>query len=125
MNAMRCSPRAGFIAFVFETKRDYCVDMPSVSSISLSGMNAAQTRLDSAAHNVANTETTPFRRQEVIQTEQKEGGVSTALSKSSTEGPALETDMVAQLQAKNAFLVNLQVFKTSNQMAGALLDQKA
>nr|WP_295774589.1 flagellar basal body protein [Rhodoferax sp.] len=99
--------------------------MASVSSISLSGMNAAQTRLDSAAHNVANTETTPFRRQEVIQIEQKDGGVSTALGKSSVEGAALETDMVAQLQAKNTFLANLAVFKTSNQMAGALLDQKA
>jgi flagellar hook protein FlgE len=99
--------------------------MASVSSISLSGMNAAQTRLDSAAHNIANTETTPFRRQEVIQTEEKAGGVSTALSKSNTDGAALETDMVAQLQAKNAFLMNLQVFKTSNQMTGALLDQKA
>jgi flagellar basal body rod protein FlgG len=87
-------------------------------------MNAAQARLDSAAHNVANTETPAFKRQEVVQTEQKGGGVATTLSKSSTEGSALETDMVAQLQAKNAFLVNLAVFKTSNQMAGALLDQK-
>lgn len=99
--------------------------MASVASISLSGMNAAQTRLDSSAHNVANTETTPFRRQEVIQTEQKDGGVSTSLGKFAVEGSALETDMVAQLQAKNAFLANLAVFKTSNQMAGALLDQKA
>ncbi len=99
--------------------------MTSVSSISLSGMNAAQTRLDSSAHNIANTETTPFRRQEVIQNAQKDGGVSTSLGKSALEGSALETDMVAQLQAKNAFLANLAVFKTSNQMAGALLDQKA
>ena len=99
--------------------------MPSVSSISLSGMSAAQTRLASSAHNIANTETTPFRRQEVVQSEQKDRGVSTALSKSAVEGAAMETDMVAQLQAKNAFLVNLAVFKTSNQMTGALLDQKA
>lgn len=99
--------------------------MASVSSISLTGMNAAQTRLDTSAHNIANTETTPFRRQEVVQTEQKDGGVSTSLGKATVEGPALETDMVAQLQAKNAFLANLAVFKTSNQMAGALLDQKA
>lgn len=99
--------------------------MASVSSISQSGMQAAQTRLDSSAHNVANVETSPFRRQEVVQTEQRNGGVSTALGKSTIEGAALETDMVAQLQAKNAFLVNLQVFKTSNQMTGALLDQKA
>lgn len=101
------------------------MDMASVSSISQSGMQAAQTRLDSAAHNIANVETSQFKRQEVVQTEQKDGGVSTALSKSTIEGAALETDMVAQLQAKNAFLVNLQVFKTSNQMTGALLDQKA
>lgn len=99
--------------------------MASISSISLSGMHAAQTRLDSSAHNIANTETTPFRRQEVVQTEQKDGGVSTSLSKSSMEGASLETDMVAQLQAKNAFLANLAVFKTSSQMTGALLDQKA
>jgi len=99
--------------------------MASVSSISLSGMNAAQTRLDSSAHNVANTETPGFRRQEVVQMEQKDGGVSTALTKSTAEGSALETDLVAQLQAKNAFLANLAVFKTSNQMAGALLDKKA
>ena len=88
-------------------------------------MNAAQTRLDSAAHNVANVQTSPFRRQEVSQTEQKGGGVSTTLRKSTSEGAALETDMVAQLQAKNAFLANLAVFKTGNQMAGALLDTTA
>jgi len=87
-------------------------------------MNAAQTHLDSSAHNVANIETSGFRRQEVIQTEQKDGGVFTALTKSTVEGAALETDLVAQLQARNAFLANLAVFKTSNQMTGALLDMK-
>jgi hypothetical protein len=40
------------------------------------------------------------------------------------EGASLETDMVAQLQAKNSFLANLAVFKTSNAMAGVLLDKK-
>lgn len=99
--------------------------MASISSISLSGLRAAQAHLDSAAHNVANIETTPFRRQEVGQTEQRDGGVATFLRRSTSEGAALETDMVAQLQAKNAFLANLAVFKTHNQMTGALLDQKA
>ena len=37
----------------------------------------------------------------------------------------MESDLVAQLQAKNAFLANLAVFKTSNQMAGALLNKTA
>lgn len=98
--------------------------MASISSISLSGMKAAQTALDSAAHNIANLSTPGFRRQEVAQTEEPEGGVTTTLTKSSVEGPALETDMVAQLQAKNSFLANLSVFRTSNQMVGALLDKK-
>jgi flagellar hook protein FlgE len=99
--------------------------MASVTSISLSGMHAAQTRLDVSAHNIANAETSPFRRQEVSQTAQKEGGVSTIVGTSTVEGAALETDLVAELQSKNAFLANLAVFKTSNQMAGALLDKKA
>ena len=99
--------------------------MASVSSISLSGMNAAQALLDSSAHNVANSSTPEFRRQQVVQTEQKDGGVSAEIAKSENEGHALETDLVAQLQAKNAFLANLSVFKTSNQMAGALLDKTA
>ena len=99
--------------------------MASISSISLSGMNAAQTHLDSSAHNIANNSTTEFRRQQVVQTEQKDGGIATALTKAADAGHALETDLVAQLQAKNAFLANLAVFKTSNQMAGALLDKTA
>ncbi len=96
-----------------------------VSSTALSGMNAAQTRLNASAHNIANLATEGFRRQEVTQTEQPAGGVTPALTRATAVGPALETDVVAQLQAKNSFLANLAVFKTSNQMTGALLDKKA
>jgi hypothetical protein len=32
---------------------------------------------------------------------------------------------VAQLQAKNAYLANLSVFRTADRMAGALLDKTA
>ena len=99
--------------------------MTSISSIARFGMSAAQTQLDSSAHNVANLTTTGFRRQEVIQSEQAGGGVSATITKSSAEGAALETDVVAQLQAKNAFLANLRVFKTGSEMAGALLDLTA
>jgi len=99
--------------------------MASISSVALSGMRAAQVALDTSAHNVANVSTPQFRRQAVIQSEQAGGGVSTTLGKATAEGSALETDLVAQLQAKNAFLMNLAVFKTSDKMAGALLDTKA
>jgi flagellar hook protein FlgE len=91
----------------------------------MSGMNAAQTTLNASAHNVANMNTGGFRRQEIVQNAQTGGGVSTSLTTASAERASLETDVVTQLQAKNAFLASLAVFKTSDQMAGALLDMKA
>ena len=99
--------------------------MSPIRSIALSGMNAAQVQLDVAANNVANGQTEGYQRRSVQQSAQAEGGVRTEVVKAAQAGPALETDLVAQLQAKNAFLANLAVFKTSNQMAGALLDTKA
>ena len=98
--------------------------MASISSIALSGMSAAQTQLQASANNVANLATPGYRRQEVVQTPQEGGGVQTQSVKAEAVGSSLEADVVAQLQAKNSFLANLAVFKTSNQMAGALLDQK-
>jgi len=98
--------------------------MATFTSIALSGMTAAQSRLGSAAHNVANVNTENFVRQETLQTTQSAGGVGTQI-RAGAPGAALESDMVAQLQAKNAFLANLAVFKTQDQMAGALLSQKA
>ena len=98
--------------------------MTSISSIALSGTNAARSSLNASAHNIANQNTSGFRRQEVIQSAQSGGGVSTALTTASAEGSSLDTDMVGQLQAKNSSLANLAVFKTSDKMAGALLDLK-
>lgn len=86
-------------------------------------MQAAQVSLNSSAHNVANLATPNFRREEVALSAQIGGGVDVSRHQSVEEGAWLEADVVAQLQAKNAFLANLAVFKTSNQMAGALLDK--
>lgn len=99
--------------------------MASIASIALSGMNAAQTQLNTAAHNVANVNTPGFSRQEVVQSAQAQGGVAARVSTSTTPGASLESDVVMQLQAKNAFLANLAVFKTHDKMAGALLNKSA
>ena len=99
--------------------------MASISSIALSGMQAAQTQLGAAANNVANADTPGYRRQTAKQTAQPGGGVTATVVAAQQPGASLEADVVAQLQAKNAFLANLAVFKTSNQMAGALLDKSA
>jgi flagellar hook protein FlgE len=99
--------------------------MTSTSSIALSGMNAAQTQLNVSAHNIANLGTENFKRQEVDLSPQSGGGVATSIRQASVPGSSLETDVVSQLQAKNAFLANLAVFKTSDKMAGALLNIQA
>jgi flagellar hook-associated protein FlgK len=99
--------------------------MSSIGSIALSGMHAAQAQLNASASNVANAQTEGYQRRAVQQSPQADGGVSTQVVAAQQAGPALEDDLVNQLQAKNAFLANLAVFKTGNALAGALLDQKA
>lgn len=98
--------------------------MANITATALSGMNAAQTQLKVAANNVANLNTQGFTRQQVTQTAQPDGGVASTVTRASTPGAALEADLVAQLQAKNAFLANLAVFKTQDKMAGALLNER-
>lgn len=97
--------------------------MSPISSIALSGMNAAQAALAASAHNIANSNTVGFRRKEVLQTEQANGGVSSVITETRATASALTTDIVSQLQAKQSFLANLAVFKTGNQMAGTLIDK--
>lgn len=99
--------------------------MSTASAISLSGMQAAQTALGVTAHNIANQATACFRRQGVVQAAAAQGGVQTAVTLAAEPGTALEADMVNQLQAKHAFMANLAVFKTNDQMAGSLLNIRA
>jgi len=95
--------------------------MGPVSSIALSGMNAAQASLGSSAHNIANLGTPAFRREEVQQRTAAAGGVSTTVTRAALPGNDLERDVVSQLSARNAFLANLAVFRTSNEMTSTLL----
>lgn len=97
----------------------------STPSIALSGLQAAQTRLQVSAHNVANSQTVGFQPLQVEQSTQTGGGVGTQVSRSSQPSAGLEGDVVAQLQAKNAFLANLNVFKTQDAMLGSLLNTQA
>jgi flagellar hook protein FlgE len=99
--------------------------MNTLSVTSLSGMQAAQTALGAAAHNIANLSTAGFHRQVVTASTTAGGGVSTSLGPAPAEGAALETDVLGLLSAKNQFLANLVVFKASDQMARSLLDIQA
>lgn len=99
--------------------------MQSVSAIARSGMSAAQSSLGSAAHNIANLGTNGFRREQVSQVEQAEGGVATDRYQAPQPGHEPERDVVGQLAARNAFLANLAVFRTADAMAGSLLSIRA
>ena len=97
----------------------------SISAIALSGMNAAQTGLQVAAHNIANLNTEGFRRQQVLQSSVAPAGVSTTLTRSAESGEAMLTDVVGLLPSKNAFLANLAVFRHQDDALGSLLDAVA
>jgi len=99
--------------------------MMSTSAIALSGMSAAQGSLQVAAHNIANQGTPGFKRQQAVLTADAAGGVQASLATAKEPGASMESDVVGLLQAKNAFLANLAVFRASDRMTGALLDIRA
>ena len=103
--------------------------MDSLAAISLSGMTAAQTQMSVSAHNLANGMTEGFQRQVVEQQANANGGVTATVITDPQEQQAamqnLVQDVVQQLQAKNAFLANLQVFRSNNQVLGTLVNLQA
>lgn len=98
--------------------------MSTISSIALSGVQAASTRLDVAAHNIANAQTPGFHRQVVHQSQEAEG-VMTSVGKSDEVGADVAADLVEQMQASYHYKANLRTIQTQEQMVGSLLDIKA
>ena len=93
-----------------------------MDAIALSGMRAASQAMRSSAHNLANLQTPEFRRERVAYSTQPDGGVSASAYLAQEPGASMETDLVEQLQARNAFLANLAVFRTSSRVRGSLVD---
>lgn len=108
-----------------DTNSSRVTSMSSIDSISLSGMQAAQAQLQASASNIANSDTALYHRRTVHQTPQDGGGVQVSVSEAAQPGADMVTDVITQLQAKNQFLANLSVFKTSNAVKGSLLDIQA
>lgn len=110
-------------------RRQRTTAMNSTLSIGLSGLNAASTRLNVSAHNIANAQTPGFRRQQVVQSSQAEGGVAVALDSAASPEQApmasLAEDIVEQMSAAYAFKANLKVIQTQQDMLGLWLDEKA
>ena len=94
-------------------------------SIAQSGLQAAQTRLNVSANNVANAQTEGFRRDQVQAAAQADGGVRTQVNKMPQSGAHLIQDLLDQKSATYAFKANLQTVKATDEMMGRLLDVRA
>ena len=100
--------------------------MSPISSTALSGLNAASLHLQSSAHNIANLQTPDFRRQQVLQQAQPEGGGAARRStRAEQPGDALAEDIVNQMQASVVYRANLQSLRVERDLLGSLLDVQA
>ena len=100
--------------------------MSSAFAIASSGLQAAQLRLDSSAHNVANMNTPGFHRHAVAQQAAPHlGAVQAPTTRMPAPGVALEQDVVEQMAASYAFKANVLVLRTAKEMTGSLLDVRA
>lgn len=99
--------------------------MNAISSIALSGVQAASTRMDAAAHNVANGQTPNFKREVVHLASQETEGVVATIGKAEEIGPDLTADLIEERAASYAYKANLHTIQTQDQMLGSLLDVKA
>jgi flagellar hook protein FlgE len=102
-------------------------------SISLSGMNAAQTQLDAIASNIANANTRGYKPIRVNMLSAPAGGVETGVQSNNSRDPIqqlaaessgidLTRASVNLLQAKSLYAANGKLIKAENQMLGNVLD---
>lgn len=98
--------------------------MNTISSIAVSGVQAASTRLNVSAHNVANANTPDFQKQ-VVRQSQETAGVVTTIGKSDEVGVDLAAELVEQQAASYDYKANLRAIRTQEEMMGSLLDIKA
>ncbi len=100
--------------------------MSSTAATALSGMTTAQASLQVAAANVAGLGNPSLRRR-LTEAANAPSNAVTAQIAEAANAPTGETtqatDVVSMLQAKNAFLANLSVFRAADRMAGTLLDK--
>lgn len=108
---------------------------------SLSGLAAAQTKINAVAHNTANANTDGFKKHRALNQEvQPQGGVTTSVEQVNTPGPAvfretengltqfegsnvdLGEEAVNLLIGKRFYEANLRALKIQNDTVGSVLD---
>ncbi len=109
-------------------------------SNALSGMKAAEKRMQASAHNTANVNTDGFKKQEVRNSSAPGGGVESSVSANNSPGiPAgdpgtgeikdgsnvdLAEEAVNRISASATAKSNINAIKASDEMLGTLLDIK-
>ena len=100
--------------------------MSTIAATAQSGLQAAQLRLASSAHNLANLHTPGFKSQQVQQQAVPAlGGVQARTAQAPQAGVALEAEAVEQRAASYAFKANVLVLRVAQDMVGTLLDERA
>jgi flagellar hook-associated protein FlgK len=101
----------------------------SAAAVGLSGMRAAQSRLDSHAHNIANAQTPGFQRQLTTKTARPaSGGVDAHIGQETQPSEPmsrLAEDLIGQRQSLYSFAANLRTVQAHDRMLGTLLDTRA
>ena len=97
------------------------------SSISISGLQAAQTTFDVMANNVANIATEGFKpsRVELRSLEPRAGVDVASITQSPDEGVDLATEITSAVIAKTTYAANARAFRTEDETLGALFDERA
>jgi flagellar hook-associated protein FlgK len=96
--------------------------MNSVWSIGVSGMRAAQQRMDLAGHHIAHVATPGLPRLQVVQHAQDGGGVRIQLAQAEGPGQGLAADLVELRQAQQLFTANLRTVQAADDRLGRVLD---
>ncbi len=96
--------------------------MSPLAALSLSGMQAARTRVAASAQNIASVYAADERRREVVLADLREGGVEARVVPARDPGAALVDDVIGQLIARNHYLANLALFRANHYRIGSLLD---
>src|SRR3954466_1570170 len=97
------------------------------STISISGLHAAQASFDVMANNVANLATDGFKPSRVeLRPVEPRGGVDIAsIGESGDEGTDLATALTSMAAAKTTDAAHARAFRTEDETLGALFDDRA
>ncbi len=99
--------------------------MNAITGIATSGLRAASTGMQAAAHNLANLATPDATRQNLALSAQATGGVSATVADAPADPAAPIEDVAAMLTYKAMAGANLFVLKVADQTLGRLLDIRA